>query len=421
MSSSNGNFSLFIDTDDVLIFSSEEIEKQVNEKTCFKTITLRMYEQLIRNCKYFYDEVKKEVERSLANKRLPNFSRFPILRDYYLGIDKNMDFFSINYTDLNHIYNNSVNLAKYYVDIAKEIFNQHLEERDMFLEKDNLPIGTTKGYDFYKEMTVKKHFMDLLTNNRDSLIEINHFCLDEIKRITKDAKEKGIVPQYGELIKIDNNDIIRTNTIDKTFDHNRLLYEKPIEDVNLTILYEDRLDDIIVNFDEMFKPSKNLIDYDSIYVKDKVNQEALSSIKYLIANGDISEVYNITHHNGEREEKAKKSFIKSILPEATFIGMRFHNTEHNMKRRGRSSKMLHCSYICNMPKCRMILLDDSIDNCSDWENRDGKAILYRKLTDAELIKGEQEVNLTRIKRFDGQELVDLVNEYKKDLPKQKTL
>ena len=413
MKEMNEQYYLFIDTDDVLIDSSTLIQSQVDSHTPFKTTTLKMYEQLSRNCKYYANEVEKECKLAYKEKRLPKLYQFPNLEKYDFGIT-NFNFNELDSTKISHIYENPVDFANYYVKIANKILEQFLEERDIFLETDNLSFGEKKNVDYEQEKYTLDFFIKTLKNNREAFVNINYYCLREIKRIIDVAKLKGDIPKYGALIKIDHNDIIRTNSISSSITRDELLYEKPITDVSRCIIYEDALEDIIKNFPLMMNESREVINYDNKYKIKNVNWEAKKAIEVLVNSGLIKAKYNISHHNGLREHTAKERFIYSVLSNTKFIGMRFHGTEHKVVRRFRSSKMEEALKLFpDIEPSRMILLDDSIDNCRDWENKGGRAILYRKLTDSEIVRGHMEdTGLTRITKFDGDELVDIVNSYK---------
>ena len=51
---------LLVDIDDFLVYSSDKLQKIVNEKTNFKTEVLQMLEQLNRNCRYFLNGMDLE-------------------------------------------------------------------------------------------------------------------------------------------------------------------------------------------------------------------------------------------------------------------------------------------------------------------------------------------------------------------------
>lgn len=423
-----GYFDLYLDTDDVLIDSSTILQGQVDSKTPFKTMTLKMLEQLNRNCKYYKSVVEEECEKAYEERRLPNLKRFPNFSDYNF-FHQSFDFSSLNETQIDYIYKNPVRFAEYYVSFASDLLNLFLEERDIFLEKDNLPKGETKNYNYEEEQKVLNYYEEALNNNRQALSKINYFCVREIKRIVNIAKSDNEIPNYGELIRMDNNDIIRTNRLNRNLNRNIMLYEEPIEIVSRCIIYEENLDDVIKNFPLMMEPSEELIDYDSIYIMRNVNWKAIQAIRELIDSGLIRNVYNISHHNGERESLAKQRFIYALFPQTTFIGMRFHEEEHNMNRRTRSSKMKEAIKRQRMSgrdavvdPCRKILIDDSKENDRDWENRGGKAILCRKETDSEFVRGHLEnTGFVRITDFDGDELIEIVKSYEISLLKRKRM
>ena len=222
MKEMNEQYYLFIDTDDVLIDSSTLIQSQVDSHTPFKTTTLKMYEQLSRNCKYYANEVEKECKLAYKEKRLPKLYQFPNLEKYDFGIT-NFNFNELDSTKISHIYENPVDFANYYVKIANKILEQFLEERDIFLETDNLSFGEKKNVDYEQEKYTLDFFIKTLKNNREAFVNINYYCLREIKRIIDVAKLKGDIPKYGALIKIDHNDIIRTNSISSSITRDELL------------------------------------------------------------------------------------------------------------------------------------------------------------------------------------------------------
>ena len=82
---------------------------------------------------------------------------------------------------------------------------------------------------------------------------------------------------------------------------------------------------------------------------------------------------------------------------------------------------MHCVEKMNIGSNEnFILLDDSKDNCKDWQENGGFPILYRKLTDAELIKNEKEdTGFIRVTEFNSDELISIIENYRKS--KQKTL
>ena len=74
-------------------------------------------------------------------------------------------------------------------------------------------------------------------------------------------------------------------------------------------------------------------------------------------------------------------------------------TEHNIERRGRSSKFIKAYEYCGYDPELMLLLDDSIDNCKDWKGNNGKTILYRRVTDAEKSAKIERTEYNRIVNF----------------------
>ena len=379
---------LFCDIDDVLIKSSPFIQKYVNNKTIFKTEVLITIEQLIRNCQYYVDLVEDECFKARNENRKPNLDGFP-------------NFNLINYDfkscDKNKLYDEIVNYAKYYLSVANMILNQFLEERDMFLELDNLPYGESKEYNYELESKGIEKFKSILKNNYNAFENINDFCLREVVKISENAKKQGILPNYGALVKMDSNDIIRTTTSNKNFEY--YMYEKPCSDVEKCITNKI-IDYALNNFDIKRSESCEIVDYNAIYTVDNANMDAVIAIKKAMLKGEVDELCFITHHNGLREENAKRKFINKLFLNAKFLGLRFHSEEHNLVRRYRSSKFLKASDNYDLIPKNMILLDDSKDNCSDWEKNGGTSILYREVTDAEKTSEIEVFPYQRITTFD---------------------
>lgn len=388
-------FSLFVDIDDVLVSSSPLIQKQVNEKTIFKTSVLRNIEQLKRNCEYFVKEIEKECNVAFDEKRLPDFKRFP--KELFEVDVNNFNFDLCSQEELNKIYLYPIGNAMYYLKVADLILNQFLEERDMFLENDNLPYGVSKNYNYPEEEKNIEMFKQMIVNNYKALTLVNEFCVNEVKNISINARNNGVVPDYGALVKMDSNDIIRTN--DSNNDYEYYVYEKPIIDVQ-NCINGDVLGYALNNFDILKTPSKELINYDSIYQIENVNLKAVLMIKKVLLSESIKSMYIISHHNGDREFNAKNKLMQELFPGVEVIGLRFHDSEHNIKRRYRSSKFAAARRVCNLDAKYMILLDDSKDNCKDWVSNDGKVILYRKVTDAERTSKIENSEYPRITDFD---------------------
>lgn len=403
-------YSLFVDIDDVLVYSSPLIQKQVNEKTVFKTYILENIEQLRRNIIYFGNELAKECATAYNEKRLPNFERFP--KEIFSIKNENAKFDDLTDIEIQDLYVNPMTSVSFYLTLANQILNQFLELRDMFLENDNLEYGDAKEYNFEEERKKILLFKNKVLDNWRMISKINNFCLSEATRISSEARAKKIMPNYGDLVKTDSNDIIRTN-VNKS-DYTYFLYEKPIQDI-CKLVSNDLLEYILLNFNIERNTSKELIDYDMIYSDDNVNRKAVLMIyKAMLSNG-IDSLYLISHHNGTRECTAKEDLMKKLFPSGIFVGLRFHGQEHNLTRRNRSSKMDKALLVCNNDTQNMILIDDSKPNCSDWQEKGGKVILYRELSDAEKTSRMENSEFLRITDFNMLEeaLDEIISEGKK--------
>lgn len=409
---------LFIDVDDVLIKSAPLIQSEVEKNTNFKASTLKMLEQLKRNTLYYVDEVSKECQSAFKDKRLPNLASFPNLELCLNKYDEdNFDFYHLQEEELKRIYHNPINIAKYYLNVADSILNQFLEERDIFLETDNLAKGESKKYNYKEELNVLAKFSSLIFNNINSLLKINKFCVSEVKRISAEARSlrkinDTYIPNYGALVKMDGNDVIKNSDTYKTKSLEYMLFDKPIRDVSECLVNINAVGDIIANFNVLTSPSQAAVNYDSIYSLENVNQDAVRVVKRLMKLDFIAGTYDLSHHNGTREENCKKKILKEILPETEFIGLRFHASEHNLLRRSRNSKIDYAAGKFSLNPSEMILIDDSIENCKEWERKGGMAILYKPRTDAEKIMNKlQDFPFIRITEFDEEEIEKIINEY----------
>ena len=388
------NYSLFVDIDDVLVYSSPMIQKQVDEKTVFKTSILESIEQLRRNVLYFNKEVEKECNNAFNEKRLPDITRFP--KEIFNIKKDNLQFEDLTDREIEDIYIKPTSSSSYYLSIVNQIYNYYLELRDMFLENDNLEYGKAKEYQFDEERKRILLFKNRIIDSWDMIIKINKFCLTEATKISTEAKYHNEYPDYGDLVKTDNNDIIRTNANES--DYNYFLYEKPIQDI-CRLVTNNLLEYILLNFNIERKESKELIDYDYIYQQKNVNKKAVLMIYRAMLSNNIDSLYLLSHHNGTRECKAKKELMTKLFPKGEFVGLRFHSMEHNLERRQRSSKMDKALAVCDKNPEDMILIDDSKANCSDWQNKGGKVILYREISDAEKTSRMEKSEFLRITDF----------------------
>lgn len=390
----NNSYSLFVDIDDVLVYSSPLIQKQVNEKTVFKTNILESIEQLRRNVLYFNKEIEKECLLSFNEKRLPDTQRFP--KEIFNIKKDDISFDKLTDLEIQDIYVNPVTTSRYYLTIVNQIFNQFLELRDMFLENDNLEYGKNKEYNFDEERKRILLFKNRVIDSWEMISKINKFCLSEVTKISSEARYQHKYPDYGDLVKTDSNDIIRTNT--NKNDYNYYLYDKPVQDV-CQLITNDLLEYILLNFNIEKTISKELIDYDVIYQESNVNHKAVLMIYRAALSHNIDKLYLLSHHNGTREYGAKKRLMQKLFPNGEFVGLRFHSTEHNLERRERSSKIDKALEVCEKDPSLMILIDDSKANCSDWQEKGGKVILYREISDAEKTSRIEKSEFPRITDF----------------------
>ena len=381
----------------------------VNDRTNFKTEVLAMLEQLNRNCRFFKDQVEKECNFAKEMGEKPN------LRNFYIFND-------MKFNSQEEWYINPVKAAEYYVILANKLLNAFLEERDTFLEIDNMPFGQIKKFDYRKEFEMILGYAELIDNNKKYFHMINEYCLKKADDLIQSALLNNIVisetskksvltvPQYGALVTMDTNDINKTNSLNDSGNisyKKKILYEEPIKRIKKCIALEDRLYDIVINAKVFVTPSQNIVDYSRIHSQENVNWDAVRLIEELIHSGIFKASYFSTHHNGDREDKDKRCLMYQVLPDVDgFIGQRFHDTEHDGIRRSRSSKIERVAEELGIRPEQIVLIDDSKANCGDCKEKHGTEILYRPLTDAEIIKGEvEDTGFNRILSFDDHNLV----------------
>lgn len=372
---------LDIDIDDNLVYSSDKIQWYLDNLTNFKTEVLNMLEQLCRNCNYLVSEVELECKLAKESHRAPDLMRFKIFSD-------------LSKMDSSEWYTKPIEICKRYQKMAKLFLNQFLEERDTFLEIDNLPKGSIIPFNYKKEMAHIANLAEEISNNLPMFHKINEFCLEEVQRMIDEAKKKStvnnlVIPNYGLLVTMDTNDIIKKNSIHKS-DANKkeVIYDLPLKKVYDCYNLEGRLYDIITNARIFTEPSAEIVQYDQIHRPENVNWDAAEFYEDVLHSGIFTASYTLSHANGERENIAKRKLTKMVLPEVdSCITVRFHNGEHNVVRRDRSDKyIIAASKVAKDPRYG-VLGDDSIANCAHCKKDGGTEILYKPMTESEIING----------------------------------
>ena len=408
---------LFIDMDDTLAYSSDKIQKYLDDCTNFKTEVLNMLEQLCRNCNYLVNEVERECIMAKSEHRVPDLYRFLIFSDYSLNKMSSSDWYTKPIED-----------SKRYQTMARSFLNQFLEERDTFLEIDNLPNGMKKIFNYRKEMVYISNLLEKIRTNLSSIHKINLFCLNEVKRIILDAKSRNteglIIPKFGSLVTMDTNDIIKKNNINKSIDNKKeIIYEIPYKKVENCLNLEDRLYDIVTNGKVYTEPSKEIVNYNNIYISENVNWDAVEFFEDLIHSGMFGKYYILSHYNGEREGRAKKRLTREIIPEANgCICVRFHDREHNVIRRDRSNKTaIAATDYLDISPSKAVLGDDSTANCAHCKEVGGTEILCKPMTESEIINGKlEETGYNRIIDYKNNNAYQYIAEaYEKQLIKRK--
>ena len=177
--------------------------------------------------------------------------------------------------------------------------------------------------------------------------------------------------------------------------------------------------DNFLETDNQLREEYGVINYQDIYTTDYLSNGIHNLIKILHKSSEYSQMYCLSHHNGGREEYAKRTFIERNFPELTFLGLRFHLDRYEKgKRRPRSSKALHVMKkfnLRNLNNC--ILIDDSTVNLDEWVKYGGIAILYRPISfDEEYFNVQEPHNKVypRITKMDIEELNKALAMYQED-------
>lgn len=427
---------ILIDIDDFLVrmadLQQEMLDNHVFKNGVrFKTKTIKMLEQLRHNCDYLISEVENEVKNAKLKNCVPDLGRFPTFRDYE---------FDINDPDR---YEKVLKHVKDYKDVAEELYNQFFEERDVCLEIDNLHRGEKLDFDLVAEHEQIEHCKGLIKNNKKAFEEINIFCLGEGKRLSAEAQCKNHddvlnQPNYGSLFSMDSNDVLKKGDLELTDKvklakyKEHVLYEKPIQLLENCVKNLDDLDDIVTNEAVFSMESEEVIDFDAIYNMENVIYEAVHYIRELIrllkiAGVPILGIFLESHHTGERESVSKIKLGKDLFPDIDGIFLQyFHEKPHNVKRRGRSSKVDYVIKVFEeifgegvITYDMLHLSDDSDPNAKDSVNKGGLSTHYKPQTDAEIINDRIEGSLVdnnkdydtayvRMKDFDTRALVTTV-------------
>lgn len=392
---------LLIDMDDLLINMSDIQQEMIDQYEFkngvrFKTNVIKMLEQQIRNCEYLLNEVEKECEAAKRDNRAPNLARFPIFKNYVFNPKSIIR------------YDEPVAIVKRYLKDAKTLYGQYFEERDTFLEIDNLPKGQKLKFNLKKEHSTIEKCRKLIMKDKVAFEEINKFCLNEGKRKINEAKQKGdlVNPEFGKLISMDNNDVLKKNELNiknteevaKYKEH--ALYEKPLELLENCVNEQDHIWDIVSNEAVFTMASEEVVDFKKIYdiMSDRVNGDAVEFVKALIESGYFVGAFIDTHYNGYREGYYKIELAKQLLPEVNgIICQMFHDHKHNGKKRIRSSKVggaikqLRKYYGAKLiDALRILLVDDSTPNMKDCNEKGALGVQFKPFTDSEIINEKNE-------------------------------
>ena len=242
---------LLIDIDDLIINMSDLQQEMIDKHEFangvrFKTKTIKMLEQQVRNCRYVYSKIEEECKKAELENRAPDINGFPTFNNY-----------KFNPKDPER-YKAPIAKAKKYLRDAISLYNQFFEERDTFLEIDNLKKGEKNKYNLKREHRTIERSRRRILENEEAFKKINMYCLAEVERISRDAKGKfvdgkPVVPDYGELIRMDNNDVLKKGDLNlenaQEIEQYKeyVLYEKPEKLLQNCVEEQGTIWDIVTN------------------------------------------------------------------------------------------------------------------------------------------------------------------------------
>ena len=290
----------------------------------------------------------------------------------------------------------------------------------LFVDKDDVIVNSANYIQKYIDEGTIFKTKDLQC--LEYLISISKKTYEEVKRECERAQQLGVKPNLPYEVKISANDVIR-NEVNCDYAHKMYVepielalraYEKTLWDKEMFL--ERR--DCFLEHDNLLSRDQGMVDYDSIYTRENTNSNVHKTILDLYELGIFERMYEYSHHNGGREEQAKKLLNKVMFGDlAPFIGLRFHlEKEGSTPRRSRSSKGLYIKKLFGLSSLSdCYLIDDSTTNLDEWVRCGGKAILYRPFTDEEIISGciiDHERSYPRIFNFDTDEILDAMHTLK---------
>lgn len=107
-----------------------------------------------------------------------------------------------------------------------------------------------------------------------------------------------------------------------------------------------------------------LIDWNEVFDKATVINDAIEKLKYIKENNIFEDVVIITKlSGGYHEEGLKRDLFKALIP-----GIRVITLQYGLPKAG----------VVNAKD--NILIDDEVGNCNNWKNNEGTAILFSEET-----------------------------------------
>lgn len=158
--------------------------------------------------------------------------------------------------------------------------------------------------------------------------------------------------------------------------------------------YKDR---VLEEIDDKYK---NRIDYEAIFSSLNVFPGTLQYVNYLQKCGRYDKVYILTHCNVEREVNAKLKFINKHFPGVEMIAVPFHRDKYveGMKRPITSKADFFMEYTGLTDLSNCTLIDDSVRNGNDWEDKSGNYIRFNPTGEVTMFGKEMDGKIKRIYR-----------------------
>ncbi len=136
--------------------------------------------------------------------------------------------------------------------------------------------------------------------------------------------------------------------------------------------------------DNLISDGSHAVRYENYYTRTRLEGSSLDSPKPAVVARMVKDnlfkghIKVLSHLNGKNEEKAKQEFIDDCYPNTELVPVYFHedNNYNPEFRRPRYAKAKFVKESLKEDITKSILIDDSIENISNWVMNGGIGILY---------------------------------------------